>query len=312
MCRILQANNGRQLTLVVLLVGLCLGCRLETLASQPSTPTTPPMPSHQPSQPDSVVQGWAVLAQKENYSDVERLRGQDLSTNFVDISRMRALLIYLGWPENHILELRDNVGQQEIRAALRWLSMHSDANDVVLFYYRGHGSYLRQEVGWDKFFVSDWSEIPSQRRILVVDCCNAAEFTAATGGTSQGYISIAAVAVDEESWTGLWQARLPVLGGVFTHFFVEAFTDPTADRDQDGTVSVQEAAERAATQQRQYLHDVVWTDPRYTPEPGHYDADYPEVVVDDAIGEPLFLELDKYGVAAPMIVGCASYPSVIH
>jgi hypothetical protein len=65
-------------------------------------------------------------------------------------------------------------------------------------------------------------------------------------------------------------------------------------------VSVQEAALKAEEQQRTYFHEVVLVVPEFvtmflvlTVAPER-DPTYPHVIVDDAIGEPLFLTIDTY------------------
>jgi len=93
---------------------------------------------------------------------------------------------------------------------------------------------------------------------------------------------------------------LPIIGGVFTHYFVAAFSDPQADGDGDGFVSAQEAALLAERQKRAYFHEVIFAVPEFLEmyrAPGYapdQDPDYPHVVVDDALGEPLYLALDAY------------------
>jgi hypothetical protein len=155
-------------------------------------------------------------------------------------------------------------------------------------------------VTWGEFFAADWEQIPSHRRLLVIDSCQAANYIGAVSGDPAPYLSIAAVAGDEYGWSGLEEEGLPIIGGVFTHYFAAAFDDPNADTDSDGFVSVQEAALMAEGQQRIYMHDVVFAVPEflegYHKAGVHPDKDpgFPHVVIDDTIGEPLYLTLDAY------------------
>jgi hypothetical protein len=138
--------------------------------------------------------------------------------------------------------------------------------------------------------------------LLVVDACQAEEFTSAISDDSAPYLSIAAVARDEYGWCGLEEEGLPIIGGVFTHYFASAFGNPDngADTDGDGVVSAQEAGRAAEGQQRAYMHDVVFAVPEFVRsyhDLGAYpdrDPDFPHVVVDDTIGGPLYLALDAY------------------
>lgn len=260
-----------------------------------SSPATTPTPSPPPAG-DGVVNGWAVLAEKDDYSDVEMT---DLLVDYINVVQLRQLLLDFGWQEGHIRELRE-FDREDLRQALDWLADNADGDDVVFFYVTAHGSFLREVVRWRDFFVVGWVEVHSQRRVLVVDSCQAAIFTAAVNDASQPNLSIAAVDEDEYGWAGLEEEGLPIIGGVFTHYFVAAFGDPEADTDDDGFVSAQEAALMAEGQQRTYMHDVVFAVPEFVAmyhDGGVFpdqDPTFPTVVVDDTVGEPLHLALDAY------------------
>lgn len=292
--------NVRIILAALLTLAAIAGCAAPTptVAPAPTLTTIPAVtPTHSPRPAgDGVVNGWAVLAEKDDYSDVEMT---DLLVDYINVTQLRQLLLDFGWQEEHIRELRE-FDQKDLRQALDWLADNTDEDDVVFFYVTAHGSFLREVVRWRDFFVVGWVEVPSQRRLLVVDSCQAAIFTAAVNDASQPNLSIAAVDEDEYGWAGLEEEGLPIIGGVFTHYFAAAFGDPEADADGDGFISVQEAALMAEEQQRAYMHDVVFAVPEFV-ESYHdigafsdQDPTFPTVVVDDAIGEPLYLALDAY------------------
>jgi len=239
------------------------------------------------------VQGWAVLAQKDDYSDVDMT---DILVDYIGITQMRQVLEDSGWEPNHIHELRE-FDRETLQDNLDWLAENADQDDIAFLYVAAHGKYLRDVLIWDAFFAADWAEIPSHRRLLVVDSCQAANYTAAVTDDPSPHLSIAAVAGDEYGWSGLEEEGLPIIGGVFTHYFAAAFDDPDADTDGDGLVSVQEAALMAEDQQRTYMHDVVFAVPEFVEmyhNTGAFpdkDPSFPHIVVDDAIGEPLYLVL---------------------
>ena len=243
-----------------------------------------------------VVTGWAVLAQKDDYSDVDMT---DILVDYIGITQMRQALKEAGWDPDHIHELPE-FDRETLQDGLDWLEENGDENDVVFLYVAAHGSYLRNVLLWGDFFATEWEQIPSHRRLLVIDSCQAANYTDAVVGDPAPHLSIAAVAGDEYGWAGLEEEGLPIIGGVFTHYFAAAFGDPTADTDGDGFVSAQEAALLAETRQRAYMHDVVFAVPEFIAmyhEIGSYpdqDPDFPHVIVDDTIGEPLYLALDAY------------------
>jgi hypothetical protein len=259
----------------------------ETVDSQPSADDLPD---------EDVINGWAVLAEKDDYSDVDMT---DLPVDYINIAQLRQVLVDSGWQEDHIREWR-GFDREDLQKALDWLADVADENDVVFFYVAGHGTYLRETVGWSDFFAADWAEVTSQRRVLVVETCQAAILTAAVEDDPHPYLSVAAVDEGEYGWAGLEEEGLPIIGSVFTHYFATAFTESAADADRNGAVSVQEAALWAEAQQRTYMHEVVFAVPEFLemyqgggahPE---NDAGYPHVVVDDKIGEPVYLALHAH------------------
>jgi pimeloyl-ACP methyl ester carboxylesterase len=262
------------------------------------TATATANPTPQPAE-GGVVHGWAVLAEKDYYTDVGKT---DLVVDYISITRLHQLLSRLGWHQDHIRELRE-FDRQDLRGALDWLAENADADDIILLYVAAHGSYLREDLGWSSFFAADWAALPCGKCVLIVDACTAAEFTAAVKDDSRPHLSIAAVDADEYGWSGLEEEGLPIIGNVFTYYFAAAFDEPGADTDGDGLVSVQEAALMAEGQQRAYFHQVVLAVPEFVemyhdigafPEK---DPDYPHAVVHDAIGAPLHLVLNARDLA---------------
>lgn len=259
-------------------------------------PTPTPPQSNVDRNIDS-VQGWAVLVAKEDYSDTG---GTDIETGFLNLYQLKAILDYYGWQEDHILEIRDTVGINEMREALGWLAQVSDQDDIVFVFMQAHGSFLREELDWLAFFPNEWANIPSNRRVLVIDACQAAEFTSATSGDNRPQLTIASSAADEFSWAGLWEEGKPIIGGVFSHYFISAFTDPTADIDVNGQISIQEAANAAEQPLREYMHDQIFTVPEFLDGYHSYgvypesDPNYPHVIVNDQLGEPVYLDLIAY------------------
>lgn len=263
----------------------------------PPTSTMAPMPAS-----THVVQGWAVLAVKEDYSDVHWLNLEDLHTGFVSLETLRDLLVGFGWEESHILEVRDSLNQEEASQAVEWLAANSDADDLAFFYIGAHGRFLREVLEWADFIAEDWTRMASQRRVMVVEACHAGEFTAAVAADPRPQLTVASVRSDEFGWCGLPEEGLPIVGGVFTHYFAAAFGDSIADSDSDGAVSIQEAALRAEGQQRDYMHDVVWAVPEFREDAVALsvdveDPEYPHVVIDDSVGEPVYLDLGAYQTA---------------
>lgn len=236
--------------------------------------------------PDNPVEYYAVLAAKDDYSDVGMT---DLLVDYIDLKRVRDALLAQGWELDQLHSLK-GFDQADLLAELNWLEDNADQNDVVFFYITAHGTYLRKNINWASFFPEQWSEITSSKRILIVDSCSAAEFTNPIQGDPNPHLSIAAVDSDEYGWKGLEEEGLPIIGGVFTFYFTEALSGPSVDRNGDGFVSVQEAAWVAEVKQREYMHDVVFAVPEFVEmyheigvEP-EKDETFPDVIVDDGLG----------------------------
>lgn len=245
---------------------------------------------------DGIVQGWAVLAEKDDYSDVDM---SDLLVDYIDTVRMRGLLESAGWGRDHIKELRE-FDRDSLVHGLDWLARQVDEDDIVLLVVAGHAKYSDEVVAWHSFFAKAWAEIPSERRVLIVTSCFAARFTTDAKDDPEPHLSIAASDQDELSWCGLEEEGLPIIGGVFTYYFTEAFGAPEASTDGDDQVSIQEAAIWAESQQRHYMHKTVFAVPEFLEmyhEAGFYpedDRSFPDVIIGDSIGEPLYLALDAY------------------
>ena len=255
---------------------------LELLAKD----STAPIPS-----PDNPVKYYVVLAAKDDYSDVGMT---DMLVEYIDLIRVQDALVGLGWDldQMHILK---GFNQADLQVELDWLEENADQNDLVLFYVTAHGTYLRQNINWADFFPDQWAEITSHNRVLVVDSCSAAEFTNQINDDPNPHLSIAAVDSDEYGWKGLEEEGLPIVGGIFTFYFAEALANPNADNNGDGLVSVQEAALNAENKQREYMHEVVFAVPKFVKmyhsigvEP-EKDKTFPDVIVDDTVGNDLFL-----------------------
>jgi len=248
------------------------------------------------SAPPNPVEGWAVLAVKEDYTEVGK---HSNPTDYIDLGRMRDTLINSGWDPDHILESRE-FDRDSLQADLDWLEVSADENDVVVLYLSAHSTYLIQNLNWDDFFSEEWEQIPSHKRLLIADLCNGGYFTYPTNNDPNPHLSIASADHDELTWKCEEQEGLPIIGMIFTKYFVDALKDLNYDTDGDGYVSVQEAALIAEEQQRTFMHEYIFSNPDYLKAFENYgnfpnsDPTFPDVILDDTIGEPLYLVLDAY------------------
>jgi hypothetical protein len=299
--------DSKSVISLLLILALLTGCSLSpetepavdnanqaAAESEADAVPTAPIPESNDQGGDGVVQGWAVLAEKDNYDDVNMT---NLPVNYIGITQMQGLLLDSGWQEAQIHQARE-FDRESLVTELDWLAENADQDDLVFVYVGAHGRYLQDVMRWNDFFGREWEEISSRYQVLVIDSCQAANYTAAISSDPEPYLSIAAVAGDEYGWSGLKEEGLPIIGGVFTHYFASAFQVPEADTNGDGQVSAQEAALWAETQQRTYMHEVVFAVPQFVEDYhaiGAYpdqDPEFPHVVVNDTVGMPVFLTLE--------------------
>jgi hypothetical protein len=242
------------------------------------------------------VEGWAVLAEKDDYDDVDM---SNLHVDYIDNTRFKDTLLALGWDADHIHESRE-FNREKLIMELNWLENNADENDIVILFVTAHGKFMSDHIQWSDFFGEEWAQIASHRRLLIIDTCTAAEFTQAARQDPNPHFSIAAVDQDEYGWKGLEEEGLPIVGGVFTYYFTEALTNLEADTNSDGRVSVREAATYTEEMQRTYMHEVVFSVREFVdiyhqigvaPET---DPSFPDVILDDNISEQFFLALDEY------------------
>ena len=249
-----------------------------------------------PTEEVDLVEGWAVLAEKDDYTDVGMT---NMLVDYISNKILNETLINAGWEADHIHELQ-GFDRASLEAELDWLEMAADENDIVFFYVASHANHLLDIVMWEDFFKEEWAQISSQRRILMLDTCTARKFTDTVIEDPGSQLTIAAVDEDEFSWRGIEEEGLPIIGGVFTYYFTQAFSNLDADADSNGLVSVQEASDYAEKYQREYMHEVVWAVPEFI-EPYHQmglhpenDPSTPDVILRDTIYEPLYFDLAYY------------------
>jgi len=130
MCHRKRSSRVVGLILGAQLVLLVVGCTQATL-----DPTAPASDG---------VQGWAVLARKEDYGDVGM---SGLFVDYIDVVQMRQMLEDFGWQPDHIRELRE-YDRWVLQDGLDWLAENADQDDIALLYVAGHGKFLKEVLVW--------------------------------------------------------------------------------------------------------------------------------------------------------------------
>jgi hypothetical protein len=252
------------------------------LTEKLTPPTQPPAPiqannkakghdgTTQPSQAQKVTNTgntWAVLVGINTYEDTQHFR--PLQVCVKDVEATREQLIIGGFDPARVRLLTDSTDEKPTRAnilaALKSAADATEPNDVLVFYYSGHGdeaageSYLvaqdgRQVVLGDTAIpVTRVKEImsaaPSRAKVILLDACHSGADIGEKGSKpmtkkfiervfeqATGMAILASCTQGQFSYEWRAQER-----SVFTHYLLEALKGE-ADRDEKGFVTVQDAS----------------------------------------------------------------------
>ncbi len=208
---------------------------------------------------DGVVNRWAVLVGSWDYP------GQinDLPELVADVEMMyEALVGNYGFSTDsvHIITGgEDDISSAIINQEFAWLQEKSDGDDIVLFYYTGHGSSGNREYINDNEALDlpngdlyTESELAGQLqgfnegvgRIVILDACYSGGFVELANTVANTCVMTSS-AYHQISW-GRVEEWLPAgaAGSVFTSWLVEGMLsvgDYSVDVDRDGFVSMAEA-----------------------------------------------------------------------
>jgi len=208
---------------------------------------------------------WAVLVGVNQYDD--KINYGNLHVCVKDVDAIRNQLIVGGFDPARIRLLTDNTeelpSRDNILVALKSIADATEPDDLLLFYYSGHGdedkgeSYLvarngRRLVLRDTAVpISRITEImeqaPAHAKILILDACHSgadiggkgpkpmsAEFIRRVFEQAEGMAILASCKQGQLSYEWQDEGR-----SVFTHFLLAALTGE-ADRDEKGFVTIQD------------------------------------------------------------------------
>ncbi|MFQ5891867.1 MAG: caspase family protein [Candidatus Methanofastidiosia archaeon] len=241
------------------------------------------------------IEGYAVIIEVNNFAG----EVQDLNTDFADSKRLQNLLKNLGFENFYVIE--DSVTPEKLEAAFEFLEKASK-EDLVFFYIGTHGGFKEEnhllllsdgDKNWKLYdfeFTELFSRIKSKKSVVMIASCNAGGFVYPdlSGMTA---ISLAAVDAPEYAWGGLPEEGLPIIGMVFTYYFVESYQNSNADLNGNGFVSVEEAFEFSTPLIREYMADVVFKafSDEYPPE-DYFNLYNPHPLINDEYEGEFYLQ----------------------
>jgi len=250
----------------------------------------------------SRVEGWAAILEMNEFPE----GWSDLPVEFIDSERMQTALFSLSWHSDHMYIMHDNLTVSVVQEAVEWLADNSDHDDVALLYIFTHGMWMRNVLLWNDWFPVEWEKLNTSKKILMADTCHAEEFTDSIKDEASLHISLACCSADEVAWAGLEEEGLPIIGSVWNYYFTEALCNSTADSDENGFVSVEEAFNFSTPLMQEYMSETVFTVPEFLESyhdigiyPENYDV-YPHPVIDDQYPEQLYLNLSYYELTSDL------------
>ena len=215
----------------------------------------PLQPCHTAHAQEPQVECWAVIVGIADYGWISDLRWTD--DNARDLYDILAPV----WGEDHIKLLVDEEAKRASieDAVVTWLAPLEDEDDVVFFFYSGHGDYgddelpIDEDVGGDEYLcpwdastvshandiiddgLASWFDIlESENIVIIIDSCYAGGFISDLSGS--GRVVMTSSREDELSWEdrGLEHS-------VFGNFILEALGAlETVDADGNYEVSAEE------------------------------------------------------------------------
>jgi len=140
-----------------------------------------------------------------------------------------------GYPDDRVIALGE-ARRAQIEQAVRGLGARMTADDVLFVALMGHGADEKFNLVGPDMTAADWAGLlkPMAGRVVFVDM-SSSSFPFFAQLSAPGRIVITAAESSAQQFET-----------VFPDFFVRAFTEPSADADKDGRVSIFEAFEWAS------------------------------------------------------------------
>jgi len=232
------------------------------------------------------VKVWAVLVGISTYSTMPALKYTD-----DDAYRMYAFLKSPeggAVPDDQIRILIDQgANKEKILSTITEIFSKADANDVVMFYYSGHGlSQAFVPVDFDgynnllyyKDVVAALDQSKAKNKICIADACYAGGLDNVKSGTRQPQLAYYNAFAKSKPGTALFLSSRQeeysledhgLRSGIFSHYLIKALKGE-ADSNGNGIVTIQEAFDYVGGRVKKYT--------QYKQSPlltGNYDPNIP-------------------------------------
>ncbi|MCW3984898.1 MAG: hypothetical protein NWE91_00565 [Candidatus Bathyarchaeota archaeon] len=256
------------------------------------------------------IDGWAVLLEMNEFPEGYT----DMPVGFINSERMQTALFSLGWQSDHVHVIHDNLTISVVQEAVGWLVNNTGYGEIALLYIFTHGTWMRNVLLWNDWFPVEWEKLNTSKKVLMVDTCTAEAFIEPIRNDSSPHISLAHCSAHEVGWAGVEEEGLPIIGSVWNYYFCNALLNSSANLNDDGYVSIEEAFNFSTPLQQRYMNETVFAVPEFLEMfhdigiyPENYDA-YPHPVMDDQYPEQLNLDLRPHWTTS--FIESGGYPVV--
>ncbi len=227
---------------------------------------------------------------------------------FCNAIELRDSLMAIGWQESSFEYLFGNneITTANVKSKMAFLEQNADENDVVLIFFATHGhGCLRDMLHFNNWFHSEFIEIPTDYKYLLIDACHAGEFIEpliayensdsfyAMGSVASIEYGIAFVPDDGgDEWV---YSEEEFFGIISAHFWSNALTNSSADTNLDTFVDMGEMYDFSLPIIKKIYSEVFVEEPELAEwienNIGYID-DYPRPVVINSLSEDISIYTD--------------------
>lgn len=214
--------------------------------------------AEEPEVNESEVEYWAVIAGVSDYRVVS-FHIDYTDSGAIDLAEQLSSI----WGESHVQSFinteasKDNIND----AICQWLDSNEDENDVVLFYFAGHG-FFENLVPYDgtshdvSTMISCWElnkwldNLESNNVAVILEACESGSFISDL--SKSGRVILTSSTQSQSSWVVDFIDHC-----VFTHFILEALDEyEEADSNGDHEISVEEMFTYTNPKTTDYMEDL--------------------------------------------------------